>query len=96
MPLKYRIDSERVQIRETANEVDVEFELTFLQEEPLLSNMREVQKRFEDNDVYTDVLFYLNQDQERQYKIIVRKDYYEDFLLALLKYRILEGLEWTE
>ncbi|GIP50524.1 hypothetical protein D3C76_145510 [compost metagenome] len=96
MPLKYRIDSERVQIRETANDVDVEFELTFLQEEPLLSNMREVQKRFEDNDVYTDVLFYLNQDQERQYKIIVRKDYYEDFLLALLKYRILEGLEWTE
>ncbi|WP_339822126.1 hypothetical protein MKZ15_11420 [Paenibacillus sp. FSL R7-0216] len=96
MPLKYRIDSERVQIRETANDVDVEFELTFLQEEPLLSNMREVQKRFEDNDVYTDVLLYLNQDQERQYKIIVRKDYYEDFLLALLKYRILEGLEWTE
>lgn len=96
MPLKYRIDSERVQIRETANEGDVEFELTFLQEEPLLSSMREVQKRFEDNDVYTDVLFYLNQDQERQYKIIVRNDFYEDFLLALLKYRILEGLEWTE
>ncbi|MGP0584760.1 hypothetical protein [Paenibacillus timonensis] len=96
MPLKYRIDSERVQIRETSNEEDVEFELTFLQEEPLLSKMREVQKRFEDNDIYTDVLFYLNQDQERQYKIIVRNDFYVDFLLALMKYRILEGLEWTE
>ncbi|MDU4697493.1 MULTISPECIES: hypothetical protein [Paenibacillus] len=95
MPLTYRFDSERIRIRETANDEDVEFELTFLQDEPLLSKMREVQRRFEDNDVYTDVLFYLNQDQERQYKIIVRKDFYEDFLLALLKYRILEGIEWT-
>lgn len=96
MPLNYRIDSERVRIRETTNDDDVEFELTFLQDEPLLSKMREVQKRFEDNDVYTDVLFYLNQDQERQYRIIVRKDFYTDFLLALLKFRILEGLEWAE
>lgn len=96
MPLIYRIDQNRVQIRETSNDEDVEFELTFLQDEPLLSKMREVQKRFEDNDVYTDVLFYLNQDHERQYRIIVRKDFYEDFLLALLKFRILEGLEWAE
>lgn len=96
MPLNYRIDPERVRIRETTNDDDVEFELTFLQDEPLLSKMREVQKEFEDNDVYTDVLFYLNRDQERQYKIIVRKDFYADFLLALLKYRILEGREWAE
>lgn len=96
MPLIYHYDPEQVRIRETVNDEDVEFELTFLQDEPLFSKMREVQKRFEDNDVYTDVLFYLNQDQERQYRIIVRKDFYDDFLLALLKYRILNGLEWKD
>lgn len=96
MPLIYHYDPEQVRIRETVNDEDVEFELTFLQDEPLFSKMREVQKRFEDNDVYTDVLFYLNQDQERQYRIIVCKDFYDDFLLALLKYRILNGLEWKD
>ncbi|MGG6313358.1 hypothetical protein [Paenibacillus macerans] len=95
MQLKYHYNPERIFIRETANEDDVEFEITFLQAEPLFSQMREVQKRFEDNDVYTDVLFYLNQDHEHQYKVIVRKDFYSDFLLALLKYQILNRLEWA-
>ena len=95
MELKYRFDPERLEIRETAGDADVEFEITFLQKEPMLEKMRDVQKRFEENDVYTDVLFYMNEGRVQQFKVVVRKDFYLDFILALLKHQLLTRVEWT-
>lgn len=94
MELTYRFDPERLEIRETAGDADVEFEITFLQKEPVLAKCG-TQKQFEENDVYTDVLFYMNEGREQQYKVVVRKDFYTDFILALLKHQLLTRVEWT-
>jgi hypothetical protein len=42
--------------------------------------------------VYTDVLFYAYPDQT--YKVIVRRDYYVEFVLELMKHKLLQSVEW--
>ncbi|KIL35534.1 hypothetical protein SD71_12800 [Cohnella kolymensis] len=93
MQLTYRFDQECVQIREAADGADIEFEIKILQNGILLKGIKEVQKKFEENSVYTDVLFYAYEDHK--YKVIVRKDYYVEFILALMERQILRSVEWV-
>lgn len=59
-----------------------------------MDKIKQVKKLFEDNEVYTDVLFYAYGNHE--YRVIVRRDYYTDFVLALMKHhRLLQSVEWT-
>lgn len=90
--LKYEFDQDVIQIRETANEEDVEFHIHIL-EEQYLKDMKEIQREFEDNRVYTDVLFYIYANHE--YQVIVRKDHYTAFVLELMKHRLLRSVEWA-
>ena len=48
---------------------------------------------FEDDDVYTDVLFYAYPNQV--YSAVVRTDYYTDFILQLMKHQLIQCVEWT-
>lgn len=91
--LKYRYDPEALEIRETPSEGDTEFEIRILREEPHLQALRKVQRRFEDNEDYTDVLFYAYPGHV--YKVIVQKEHYADFLAEMFKHRLLASLEWT-
>ncbi|MEF2965769.1 hypothetical protein V3851_08005 [Paenibacillus sp. M1] len=93
MQLKYTFDQERILINETLNDSDVEFEIKFIGQDSLVPGLREVQKEFAENDVYTDALFYLYQDQ--RHKVIVRKEYYLDFIMALMKNQLLTRVEWV-
>jgi hypothetical protein len=70
----------------------MEFRISILQENPYLEGMKQVQRKFEDDRVYTDALFYLYPNHE--YRVIVRKDYYIDFVLELMKHRLLQSVEW--
>ncbi|MGM0881575.1 MAG: hypothetical protein ACQEXQ_11140 [Bacillota bacterium] len=92
--LKYEYDHNVIQVNEIENGNDVEFRIHILQEEPYLDRIKKVQKEFEENSVYTDVLFYIYTNHE--YRIIVRRDYYDDFVLELMKQRLLQSVKWTE
>lgn len=90
--LTYSYDQEILSLKETPNGNDVEFQVTFLKEQPYLNYMKQVQKHFEENQIITDVLFYIYENHE--YRVIVRKDFYVDFILELMKHRLLLSVEW--
>lgn len=92
--LKYGFDQNIIQVSETANENDIEFRILILQEQPYLEEMKQVQKEFEDNRVHTDVLFYIFANHE--FRVIVRKDHYNEFVLELMKHRLLQSVEWLD
>jgi hypothetical protein len=92
--LKYEYDHSVIQINEVKNENDVEFHIHILQEESYLDRIKKVQHVFEDDRVYTDVLFYIYANHE--YRVIVRRDYYDDFVLELMKQRLLTSVKWTD
>ncbi|MEK0317238.1 hypothetical protein [Cohnella sp. 56] len=92
--LKYRFDEAALRIGDTANDQDVEFRIVLLSGDPALAEgMKRVRQFFDENEVYTDVLFY--QYPDREYKVIVRKDYYTDFILELMKQRLLQSVAWA-
>lgn len=91
--MKYQYDQNVIRISETANENDIEFRILILIEKPYLDGMKQVQKEYEDNRIHTDVLFYIYANHE--YRVIVRKDHYEDFVLELMKRRLLQSVEWV-
>ncbi|MDF2723167.1 MAG: hypothetical protein K0Q59_2842 [Paenibacillus sp.] len=91
--ITYHFDENVIQISETANQNDIEFRIRIVQEQPYLEAIKQVQKDFDHNEVYTDVLFYWYPHHELQ--VIVRKDYYVDFVLELMKHRLLQKVEWV-
>lgn len=90
--LTYRVNEERLQLTESANGNDIEFELT-PGGEAAVHAIQQVQAYFDDNRVITDVFFYAQANH--RYRVIVRKDFYEDFILQLMKHRLLRQVEWT-
>jgi len=91
--LTYHYDEKVIRISETINNDDTEFRIHLLQEHPYMEAMKQVQKEFDHNRVYTDALFYVFPN--REFHIIVRKDYYTDFVLGLMKHRLLQKVEWV-
>lgn len=92
MPLTYRYNKDVIHISETPNGTDVEFDIRILAEKNR-AGMKEVQRMFEENKVYTDVLFYAYENHH--YRVIARQDYYVDFILGLLKHHLVERVEWN-
>ncbi|RAP73666.1 hypothetical protein [Paenibacillus montanisoli] len=90
--LTYKYDSNIIRIQEIQNEKDVEFSIHILQEKPYAKKMKQVQKAFDENDVITDVFFYVLLNHE--YRVIVRRDFYADFVLEMMKQRLLQSVEW--
>ncbi|MFC0215400.1 hypothetical protein ACFFK0_23690 [Paenibacillus chartarius] len=90
--LKYEIHEEVVQIEEKPNGNDTEFHIHILEPELCLPKIREIQTHFDENRVHTDVLFYALGD--RHYQVIVRADYYEEFVLQLMRHRLLRSVKW--
>ncbi|KGE16796.1 hypothetical protein [Paenibacillus wynnii] len=92
MELTYQINKEFIELTETEMETDVEFEIRVLAEAKW-AGMKKIQKFFEEDRVYTDVLFYAYENH--RFRVIVRKDYYVDFILALMKHRFIESAAWS-
>ncbi|KIL36162.1 hypothetical protein SD71_09405 [Cohnella kolymensis] len=90
--LSYCFNEQVIQITESSDENDVQFLIKVLQKDPYVEKMQKVRRFFDDNRVYTDVLFYALADHT--YKVIVRIDFYADFILELMKHRLLESVEW--
>ncbi|QHW29829.1 hypothetical protein GZH47_02585 [Paenibacillus rhizovicinus] len=91
--LVYRYDSSRIEIQETNNGDDIEFHIQVKDTETFLPRVKSVRAFFDEDDVYTDVLFYAYPDQ--RYSVIVKPQYYTDFILQLMKQHVLLQVEWT-
>ncbi|MBD0382292.1 hypothetical protein [Paenibacillus sedimenti] len=89
--LAYTFNSQVIDIQEKANGQDIEFHIQ-LYGDTLDDKLKEIQYHFEQNRVLTDVLFYAFPNHK--YQFIVRQDFYNDFILALMKLRLLQSVEW--
>jgi len=90
----YQPNSQWLEIRESANEDDIEFRIRIEDGTSGLDAWKDVQHVFEDNDDFTDVLFYPYQNHE--YRVIVKHEHYGDFLAELWKRRLLTSLAWKD
>jgi hypothetical protein len=92
--LAYTFNPDVINITESNNDGDIEFAIRFVVEEPYLEKFKAVQHYFEDNEVYTDALFYAYENHE--YRVIVRTDYYVEFVLQLMRHRLIEQVQWQD
>lgn len=94
MKLIYRSNPNTIDIQETDAGQDVEFLIRLIPGDPAqVDAMRHVQNYFDSNRVYTDVSFYAYQNHE--YRIIVRKDFYVEFIIEMMRFQLLHGVEWS-
>jgi hypothetical protein len=91
MQVVYEFDKNAVVITEKDNGEDKEFTIK-LHDESLDDGVHEVRDFFEQNKVYTDVLFYTHSDHS--FQIIVKNEYYTDFVLKLFKEKLLTSVNW--
>jgi hypothetical protein len=91
--LTYTFDDKEIEISEVANGQDIEFHLRVVGDKSLDKRIKEIQHDFEHNHIITDVMFYAFLNHE--YQFIVRQDYYTDFILSLMKHRLLTSVKWT-
>ncbi|SEO53763.1 hypothetical protein [Paenibacillus sp. OV219] len=91
MELKYTYNKFIIELTETPNEGDIELEVQIV-EDAYWPAMKNVQRFFEENEVYTDVLFYPYENH--RFHIIVREDHYATFILCLMKHKLLQKVEW--
>jgi hypothetical protein len=90
--LIYQFDPNILHMEESPNKEEIEIRINLLQPEPFAANLKRVKDFFDDNEYYTEVLFYFYKNNE--YKIIVRNDYYVDLILMLMRHQLLQKVEW--
>ncbi|MGG5253492.1 hypothetical protein ACQYAD_08350 [Neobacillus sp. SM06] len=92
MKLTYKFNEDVMKLTEAKNGADIEFNITFLTNE-FKPQIEKVEKHFSENQVITDVLVYAHKNHH--YQIIVRKDFYDEFIIELFKHRLLLEVKWV-
>ncbi|QCJ41597.1 hypothetical protein FAY30_06730 [Bacillus sp. S3] len=92
MKVTYKYDENVLGIKESANGDDIEFSITLLNSE-LKKNMKKVRDFFDENKVLTDIHYYLHPNNK--YQVIVRSDFYNEFLIQLFKQQLLTEIAWV-
>lgn len=92
MMLEYKYDQQLLQIQETTNGSDVEFTLT-LHDTNFKKQIKEIRDYFDLNNIVSDVQIYIHPNH--RYQIIVRNDFYLDFITQLFKHKLLNELKWV-
>ena len=92
MKAAYKYDEELLELRETANEEDIEFSITLLNSE-LKKRMIKVREFFEENKVLTDIHYYIHPNN--RYQVIVRKDFYNELIIQLFRQQLLKEITWS-
>ncbi|MGF9711767.1 hypothetical protein [Paenibacillus naphthalenovorans] len=93
--LQYEYDKELLTIEEHINGPDVEFRMKLHRPDVGVEiAVKQIRAVFDDNDIYTDVLFYAHHNEEYQW--IVRKDFYVDFVIHMFKHRLVTWVAWAE
>lgn len=90
--LTYQYDPTIIQLEERSNNEEIEIQIKLLQPEPYAKYFKQVKDFFDNNEIYTEALFYFCKNNE--YRIIVRPDYYDDLILMLMRHQLLQKVEW--
>ncbi|WHY87595.1 hypothetical protein QNH39_07140 [Neobacillus novalis] len=91
MNVAYKYDEKLLELKETANGDDIEFLITLFDSE-LKKRLIKVREFFEDNKILTDIHYYIHPNNK--YQIIVRKDFYNEFLIQLFRQELLQEIKW--
>ncbi|MNR00441.1 hypothetical protein D3C85_1162120 [compost metagenome] len=91
--LTYTYDEKALTLTEMVNGNDIEFRIHILGDASLDKRVKDIQHDFEHNHVITDVLFYAFKNHD--YQFIVRQDFYDAFILSLMKHRLLTSVTWV-
>ncbi|PLS03066.1 hypothetical protein [Neobacillus cucumis] len=91
MRVAYIYDKNLLELKETTNGEDIEFIITLFDTE-LKKQLLKVRQYFDENRVLTDIHFYLH--PHNNYQIIVRNDFYNEFIIQLFKQQLLKEIKW--
>jgi len=91
MKVVYKYDANLLELKETANGDDIEFSIILFNSE-LKKSLKKVREFFEDNKVITDIHYYIHPNN--RYQVIVREDFYNEFLIQLFRQQLLKEIEW--
>jgi hypothetical protein len=91
MRIKYQYNKEDLKISEAPNEDDIEFNIILFKED-LKQDLIKIRDYFSSNNIVTDILVYKHPNNH--YQIIVRKDFYQEFILQLFKQQLIKELSW--
>lgn len=92
MKVEYKYDAQLLDIKETTNGDDFEFSITLLDSQ-LKKGLKLVREYFEENKILTDIHYYIHPNN--RYQIIVRKDFYNEFLIQLFRQGLLQEVKWA-
>lgn len=92
MKVEYKYNPQLLDISETANGEDIEFTIALL-DTNLKKGLKKVREYFEDNKVLTDIHYYIHPNNN--YQIIVRSDFYNEFLIQLFRQELLQEIKWA-
>lgn len=92
MKVEYKYDAQLLDIIETVNGDDFEFTITLLDNQ-LKKGLKLVREYFEENKILTDIHYYIHPNN--RYQIIVRKDFYNEFLIQLFRQQLLQEIKWA-
>jgi hypothetical protein len=92
MKVEYKYDAQLLEIKETTNGDDLEFTITLLDNQ-LKKGLKLVREYFEENKILTDIHYYIHPNN--RYQIIVRKDFYNEFLIQLFRQGLLQEIKWA-
>ncbi|MDR6124752.1 hypothetical protein QFZ87_004349 [Bacillus sp. SLBN-46] len=92
MKVEYKYDAQLLDIKETTNGDDLEFTITLLDSQ-LKNGLKLVREYFEENKILTDIHYYIHPNN--RYQIIVRKDFYNEFLIQLFRQHLLQEIKWV-
>lgn len=91
MNIDYKYDEKLLELKEIANADDIEFLITLF-DSGLKKRLIKVREFFEDNKILTDIHYYIHPNNK--YQIIVRKDFYNEFLIQLFRQKLLQEIKW--
>ncbi|MEH7504494.1 hypothetical protein V7152_21180 [Neobacillus drentensis] len=92
MKVAYKYVEKLLELHETANGDDFEFTLTFV-DHKWKEKIEKIREYFDANNILTDIHFYIHPNNRIQ--IIVRKDFYNEFIIQLFRQQIVEAIKWV-
>ncbi|MGG1676007.1 hypothetical protein ACIFOT_09710 [Neobacillus sp. NRS-1170] len=92
MKTEYKYNEQLLKITETVNGDDIEISITLIDSE-LKKNLKKVRDFFDENKVISDIYYYIHPNNK--YQIIVRKDFYNEFIIQLFRQQLLKEIKWV-
>ncbi|MEH7306581.1 hypothetical protein [Neobacillus drentensis] len=91
MNIAYKFNDQILDLKEEVNGDDFEFTLTFF-DNNWKKEIEKIREYFNSNTILTDIHIYIHPNNKIQ--IIVRKDFYNEFLIQLFRQQLVQEIKW--